>query len=102
MTEDLLPRIAEWLKAGEWEPELQKDGRTYGMVFEGKNATFNVYVRVSEGGDAVAAYSGSPVPIPQNLIDQAAVFVSLVNYRLLVGCLQLDPSTGAVWFSNFL
>lgn len=71
-----------------------------GMNYKGENGTWGCIARAREEYNQFVYYSLYPVPIPQERQLAMMVFLTLVNFGMIVGNFEMDVNDGEVRFKS--
>ena len=86
-------------RAGYAVVEATVDGRTFLQTdVEGSRGTWEAVATVSEDGTAVMVNSLIPLVVAPERRADVAVVLHAINWRLVVGAFDLDPTSGRVRF----
>ena len=90
----LLKLAKEYLESDGWTYELLESHSTIAFGFEGKNGKWHCMVQTRENENQLIFYSSLENGIPESMIEKIMRFITIVNYRLVVGNFEMDISDG--------
>jgi len=67
---------------------------------EGKNGEWKCYAKAREKQKQFVFYSIAPVNVPENMTTAIALFLTRVNYGLILGNFEFDLSDGEIRFKT--
>ena len=75
---------------------------TIAFGFEGKNGKWHCMVQTREKENQLIFYSSLENGIPESMIEKIMRFITIVNYRLVVGNFEMDISDGELNYKTAL
>jgi hypothetical protein len=66
------------------------------MRFGGKHGEYTMFAHAVEEPGQVMVFTYCPVKVPEERRGLAADYINRVNYGLVIGCLEMDPTDGEV------
>ena len=98
----LLESARNYLQENEWNFEILTDHSTIALGFEGVNGEWHCMIQTRELEEQMIFYSSLSENIPPNRIDTMMRFITMVNYRLVVGNFELDVTDGELNYKTAL
>ena len=98
----LLENARNYLENNEWNFEVLLDHSTIALGFEGVNGEWHCMIQTRELEEQMIFYSSLSENIPPNRIDTMIRFITMVNYRLVVGNFELDVTDGELNYKTAL
>ena len=98
----LLKLAKEYLESDGWTYELLESHSTIAFGFEGKNGKWHCMVQTREKENQLIFYSSLENGIPESAIEKIMRFITIVNYRLVVGNFEMDISDGELNYKTAL
>ncbi len=98
----LLESARNYLQENEWNFEILTDHSTIALGFEGVNGEWHCMIQTRELEEQMIFYSSLSENIPPNRIDTMMRFITMVNYRLVVGNFELDVTDGELNYKTSL
>ncbi len=98
----LLEAARNYLQKNEWNFEVLPDHTTIALGFEGVNGEWHCMIQTRELEEQMIFYSSLSENIPSNRIDTMMKFITMVNYRLVVGNFELDVTDGELNYKTSL
>ena len=98
----LLKTARNYLQKNEWNFEILPDHSTIALGFEGVNGEWHCMIQTRESEEQMIFYSSLSENIPSNKIDTMMRFITMVNYRLVVGNFELDVTDGELNYKTSL
>ena len=98
----LLKLAKEYLESDGWTYELLESHSTIAFGFEGKNGKWHCMVQTREKENQLIFYSSLENGIPETMIEKIMRFITIVNYRLVVGNFEMDISDGELNYKTAL
>jgi hypothetical protein len=98
----LLRSAKEYLENDGWTYELLESHSTIAFGFEGNNGKWHCMVQTREKENQLIFYSSLEDGIPQSMIEKIMRFITIVNYRLVVGNFEMDISDGELNYKTAL
>ena len=92
----------EYLESDGWTYELLESHSTIAVGFEGKNGKWHCMVQTRENENQLIFYSSLENGIPESMIEKIMRFITIVNYRLVVGNFEMDISDGELNYKTAL
>ena len=96
----ILEIVGKFLAADDWPYSLVEGRTVYKTVFEGKNGQFTCYAQERAEQEQLAFYSVFPVRVPEELLAEAAEFITRANYGMVIGNFELDYADGEVRYKT--
>ena len=98
----LLRSAKEYLENDGWTYELLESHSTIAFGFEGDNGKWHCMIQTREKENQLIFYSSLENGIPQSMIEKIMRFITIVNYRLVVGNFEMDISDGELNYKTAL
>ena len=98
----LLKSAKEYLENDGWTFELLESHSTIAFGFEGRNGKWHCMVQTREKENQLIFYSSLENGIPEEYIEKLMRFITIVNYRLVVGNFEMDISDGELNYKTAL
>ena len=98
----LLENARNYLEDNEWNFEVLLDHSTIALGFEGVNGDWHCMIQTRELEEQMIFYSSLSENISPNRIDTMMKFITMVNYRLVVGNFELDVTDGELNYKTAL
>jgi len=98
----ILKSARNYLRENEWNFEVLSDHSTIALGFEGVNGEWHCMIQTRELEEQMIFYSSLSENIPPNRIDTMMRFITMVNYRLVVGNFELDITDGELNYKTAL
>ncbi len=98
----LLRSAKEYLENDGWTYELLESHSTIAFGFEGNNGKWHCMIQTREKENQLIFYSSLENGIPQSMIEKIMRFITIVNYRLVVGNFEMDISDGELNYKTAL
>ena len=90
----LLESARNYLEKNEWNFEVLSDHSTIALGFEGVNGEWHCMIQTRELEEQMIFYSSLSENISSNRIETMMRFITMANYRLVVGNFELDVTDG--------
>tara|TARA_B100000945_G_scaffold185442_1_gene148683 strand:+ start:483 stop:1208 length:726 start_codon:yes stop_codon:yes gene_type:complete len=98
----LLKCAKEYLENDGWTFELLESHSTIAFGFEGNNGKWHCMIQTREKENQLIFYSSLENGVSQLMIENLMRFITIVNYRLVVGNFELDISDGELNYKTAL
>ena len=98
----LLKSAKDYLENDGWTYELLESHSTIAFGFEGRNGKWHCMVQTREKENQLIFYSSLENGIPEEYIEKLMRFITIVNYRLVVGNFEMDISDGELNYKTAL
>jgi len=98
----LLKSAKEYLEDDGWTFELLETHSTIAFGFEGRNGKWHCMIQTREKENQLIFYSSLENGIPEFVIEKIMRFITIVNYRLVVGNFEMDISDGELNYKTAL
>ena len=98
----LLKSAKDYLENDGWTYELLESHSTIAFGFEGRNGKWHCMVQTREKENQLIFYSSLENGIPEEMIEKLMRFITIVNYRLVVGNFEMDISDGELNYKTAL
>lgn len=97
---DIFSAVIQFFEDSKWDFVRDDLDSILHTAYEGKNGDWQCYARAREKQKQLVFYSIAPVSTPENLREAMAIFLTMVNYGLILGNFELDLSDGEVRFKT--
>ncbi len=91
-----------YLEKNEWNFEVLSDHSTIALGFEGVNGEWHCMIQTRELEEQMIFYSSLSENISSNRIETMMRFITMANYRLVVGNFELDVTDGELNYKTAL
>lgn len=98
----LLESARNYLEKNEWNFEVLSDHSTIALGFEGVNGEWHCMIQTRELEEQMIFYSSLSENISSNRIETMMRFITMANYRLVVGNFELDVTDGELNYKTAL
>lgn len=98
----LLESARNYLEKNEWNFEVLSDHSTIALGFEGVNGEWHCMIQTRELEEQMIFYSSLSENISSNQIETMMRFITMANYRLVVGNFELDVTDGELNYKTAL
>ncbi len=93
-------RILKYLTENDWN--VQQGEHTLSVRVRCNNATFPMYIFITEENHLIQVYSTLEVGIPENKRSYVSEFCNRVNYCMPIGNFEFDMDDGEVRYKTYL
>jgi len=98
--ENIFESFCQFLDEDNWRYRVEEDQAVIRFGIQGETADFDCYVDIKPDRHLCTLYVIAPNRVPPLKRTQVAEFLARANYRLLLGCLEMDMEDGELRYRN--
>jgi hypothetical protein len=94
--------VAEYLDTREIPHVFDESGAIVSLLSASENGPWTVYIAMFEADEQVVVHSAFNPPVPEEVRDEVATFLTRANYGILHGNFELDLADGDLRYKTSL
>jgi hypothetical protein len=98
--EELLQIVVDFFQHEGWPVHIEEELLRVFTTYQGKNAQFNMVVRLRAAYNQLVCYSLFPQAIPAPRRNAVATFLTMANYGTIIGNFEMDFKDGEVRYKT--
>jgi hypothetical protein len=97
---EIFNTVAKFFEEKKWDFVRDESDGVIHTAHQGKNGDWKCYALARETQQQFAFYSIAPISAPKNRLEAIALFLTSVNYGLILGNFEMDLSDGEIRFKT--